>query len=82
MMNLSRLPKRIFGKISKSLHATGDMTIVTGANAPFYESMRDNLLSSVLRYEPHAHVIIWDLGLDDLQKTEIQRIVKKFRGGG
>ncbi|MBR4560849.1 MAG: hypothetical protein IKO23_02900 [Bacteroidales bacterium] len=81
MERLYRLPKRIFGRLSKCIHATGDLTIITGANAPFYESMRDNLLSSVFRYEPQAQVIIWDLGLNNMQNVEIQRIIESTEGG-
>lgn len=80
-MKLSRIPKRIFGKLSQYAHAKEEITIITGANAPFYESLRDNLINSIWRYEPNARLIIWDLGLEKYQLTEIQQIITKFRGG-
>lgn len=80
-MKLSRIPKRIFGKLSQYIHAKEEITIITGANAPFYESLRDNLINSIWRYEPNARLIIWDLGLEKHQLAEIQQIITKFRGG-
>ena len=81
MMNWSRVPKRLFGKVSKILKCSGDVTIITGANAPFYESLVNNLLSSILRYEPNANLIIWNLGLSSVQIAEIQHFTKNHRGG-
>lgn len=63
-MNISRIPKRIFGKLSKSIIADGDMTIITGANSLYYDPLKDKLLASISYYEPHAKVLIWNLGLN------------------
>lgn len=79
-MQIKRIPKRIFGKLSQYIHVTGDISIITGANAPFYESMRDNLLTSVMRYEPKARLIIWDLGLTDEQRKELKIFLDQHNG--
>ena len=78
-MNLCRVPKRVFGKISEYIHASGSI-IITGANAPFYESLRDNLLGSINRFEPDANVIIWDLGLTHTQLAELENIKLRHQG--
>ena len=64
----SRLLKRIFGKLSKFVHSTSKITFITGANAPFYASMKNNLLASISKYESNVKIIVWDLGLSDEQK--------------
>lgn len=53
------------------LRSDEPLTIVTGANAPFYHSLRDNLLGSIRVYEPEAKVVVWDLGLDQEQLDEM-----------
>ncbi len=80
----SRLPKRLFGFVSHYLHHHGSMTFITGANAPFYESLRDNLLSSLFKYEPDSAIVVWDLGLDPAQRQELEQIARERAntGGG
>lgn len=80
-MNISRLPKRLFGLISKKISCSGNMTIITGASSDFYESLRKNLLESIIRYENAANIIIWNLGLDVSQIADLQRFAEN-RGGG
>lgn len=71
----SRLLKRIFGKLSKFVHSTSKITFITGANAPFYASMKNNLLASISKYESNVKIIVWDLGLSDEQKQDLQKFV-------
>ena len=73
-MIISRLPKRLFGYLSHYVHHHGDMTFITGANAPFFQSLRDNLLQSLHRYEPTSPVEVWDLGLNPDQLFELKQI--------
>ena len=79
-MNLSRLPKRIFGYISKYVSASDNLTIISGADAPFYDSLKNNLLLSIQRYEPDAFVIIWDLGLNDNQRADLENFAEAWKG--
>lgn len=73
----SRLPKRLFGYLSHYVHHHGDMTFITGANAPFFQSLRDNLLSSLFKYEPTSPIVVWDLGLDPAQRQELEQIARE-----
>lgn len=75
----SRLFKRVFGKISSFLYCRGSLTIITGANAPFYESLLNNLLASIFQYETGADVIVWDLGLEEWQLENLKQIAKEKR---
>lgn len=50
------------------------LAIVTGANSPFYESSRDNLLKTISKYENHAEIYYWDLGLSETEVAELQRL--------
>lgn len=52
------------------------MTIITGANEPFFDSLINNLLSSVAVFEPTSFVYVWDLGLTDEQKKTLQEWYK------
>lgn len=79
----SRLPKRLFGYLSHYVHHHGDMTFITGANAPFFQSLRDNLLSSLFKYEPTSPIVVWDLGLDTDQRQELEQIAdERAKMGG
>ena len=80
-MNISRIPKRIFGRLSKVKNCTGAMTIITGASEDFYDSLRYNLLDSIMRYEPNANVIIWNLGLSNAQLVDYSYL-RMICGGG
>lgn len=77
-MNLDKYVTLTIDKLSRVWHRSGSMTIVTGASAPYYNSMRDNLIASVMKYEPEAKIVVWDMGLMESQYIEIQGIV---RGG-
>ncbi len=43
-----------------------DLTIVTAAEAAFFDSVQ-NLVASIQTWEPHARIILYDLGLDAAQ---------------
>jgi len=47
------------------------MTIVTGANDEYFETLMDNLLDSIRKYEPCSFVVVWDLGLKLVQREFI-----------
>lgn len=79
-MNKDKYIVKVFNAFSKVVHDNGSLTICTGANAPFYESMRDNLLASIVKYEPKTKLVIWDLGLLDSQLSELQCLAKKWGG--
>lgn len=79
-MNIPRIRKRIFGKLSKHFHLTDKITIITAAGAPYYELLRDNLVSSVLECEPYSDIIIWNLGLNNEQRNELKRITSHHTG--
>ena len=79
-MNKNKYFAKVFNAFSKVVQNKGSLTICTGANAPFYESMRDNLLASIVKYEPKTKLVIWDLGLLDSQLSELQCLAKKWGG--
>jgi hypothetical protein len=53
------------------------LNIVTGADSSHAKSLL-NLLKSVLQHEPNAHVIIWDLGLNQEELNSISKLSKSF----
>lgn len=53
---------RIFAIFSKLIPNNSELTIVSGANDDFFESLCYNLLESIKQHET-AKVIVWDLGL-------------------
>ncbi len=75
-MNLDKYVTLAIDKLSRIWHRSGSMTIVTGASAPYYNSMRDNLIASVMKYEPDTKIVVWDMGLTEFQYTEIQGIIQ------
>lgn len=80
MNSLSRLYKRIFGKLSKYYHVEGNITIITAASEAFYSPLRNIMLSSLLIHEPYADVIIWNLGLNDAQREDLYKLFKEHKG--
>lgn len=59
---------------------SGDITIITASGAPYYESMRTYVISSVMEHEPLADIIIWDLGLDESQLQDLKLLTNKHKG--
>lgn len=79
-MHLDKYATLLFKHLSRWGHHSGTITFVTGANAPFYNSMKDNLLASIRRFEPDAEIVVWDLGLTDAQINELQFIANEWGG--
>ena len=67
---------KIFRHLSRIFHNNKSLTIVTGASESFYESLRDNLLHSIFKYENTATLIVWDLGLSAEQLNELELLLR------
>ena len=82
-MTIEQIIQKSFRHISRHIHDNGSMTIITGANAPFYDSLVTNLLPSIEKYEPDVHLYIWDLGFTDGQLKYLSEwfLTTKHRGG-
>ncbi|HRS68501.1 MAG TPA: hypothetical protein P5564_07825, partial [Paludibacteraceae bacterium] len=59
---LQKLFRHAFRHASRHIHDKGSLTIMTGANAPFFDPLITCLLPSIERFEPNAYLYIWDLG--------------------
>lgn len=79
-MHLGKYATLLFRHLSRWVHHSETITFVTGANAPFYNSMKDNLLASIRRFEPDAEIVVWNLGLTDAQMNELQFIANEWGG--
>lgn len=79
-MQIKRIPKRIFGKLSKFCHICGNITMITAASEAFYSRLRNILLPSLMLHESAADVIIWDLGLNEEQREDLQILFKGHKG--
>lgn len=73
---------KLFGKISSVCHVESTLTIITGANAPYFDSLMTHLLPSIEKYEKNAYVIVWDLGLYPEQKNAVTRYLADKYGRG
>jgi hypothetical protein len=60
-----------FEKLCNFLPSKEKLTIVTGANSPFYDSLCNNLLKSILQFE-NADIVVWDLGLTNVQLLRLK----------
>jgi len=72
-MTVEQIIQKSFRHLSRWFHNNGTMTIITGANAPFYDSLVNNLLSSINKWEPDVLVYIWDLGLTEGQIDSLNK---------
>lgn len=73
---------KVFGVVSRMWHTKKKLTIITGANEAYYESMMHNLLESVRRHEKDVNVVVWDLGLNDRQKEDVINWLSECLWGG
>lgn len=72
--------QKIFKHISRYIHNNKSVTFVTGASESFYDTLRDNLLKSLYKFEKDAKIIVWDLGLNDNQIKELKEILSSLGG--
>ncbi|HPH72413.1 MAG: hypothetical protein BWX65_00535 [Bacteroidetes bacterium ADurb.Bin057] len=77
-----RTISKYFNSISDLYPSNEILTIITGANSPFYLPLL-NLLSSIKKHESNVNVFVWDLGLENeqvesLKKTHPECQYRKF----
>jgi hypothetical protein len=80
---LQKLFRHAFRHASRHIHDKGSLTIMTGANAPFFDPLITCLLPSIERFEPNAYLYIWDLGFtsDQVDYLNDWFLKTKHKGG-
>jgi hypothetical protein len=69
---ISRFIGKSFAVFNKIVPCNDKLTIITGASSQFFDSLYNNLLLSILKYEPDSPIIVWDLGLDKNQIHQLE----------
>lgn len=58
---MTRILQKLFRHASRHIHDKGSLTIMTGANAPFFDPLITCLLPSIERFEPNAYLYIYGI---------------------
>ena len=61
----------LFGNIFKIQNIDNKFKIITASDTSHYLSLRQ-LLDSIIKYEKHLEVIVYDLGLSDFEVSKIK----------